>query len=139
MAENGAMTMDISHQNEELESLEKRLVTDLSAKETQLFIMLSKLENVALEYNDLKKENTRMATVIEKFKEELIISLVDMHLKDWISLEKDAEVGLLQKQVEMQAEALNMAHTLAEENEAVVTENKKVCFHRYLNKWYILT
>ncbi|GJX38687.1 kinesin-like protein KIN-12D [Tanacetum coccineum] len=126
MAENEAMTMVISHRNEELESLEERLVTELSAKEIELFIMLSKLEDVAFEYNDLKKENTRVATVIEKFKEYKIISYVDMHLKDCISLEKDAEVGLLQKQVEMQAEALKMAHTLIEENEAMANEDKNL-------------
>nr|GEU36893.1 kinesin-like protein KIN-12D [Tanacetum cinerariifolium] len=126
MADNEAMTMVISHQNEELESLEERLVTELSAKEIELFIMLSKLEDVALEYNDLKKENTRVATVIKKFKEDKIISYVDMHLKDCISLEKDAEIGLLQTRVEMQAEALKMARTLIEENEAMATEDKNL-------------
>lgn len=90
----------------ELVSLEEKLVTGLFAKELEFLIMSSKLEQVSSENNNLEKEKINMSAVLEKFKEEMIISYVDMQFKDWILVGKDAEIGLPQKQIEMQEDAL---------------------------------
>lgn len=107
--------MDISHRkqqmvnekDEELKCLEEKLLTVLFAEEMELFIVFSKLKQVA-------SENICMSTVFEKFKEEMIISNVDMKLKDVIFSEIDAEVEMAQARVK--------------ENEANASKAKKVFF-----------
>ncbi|KAI3769831.1 hypothetical protein L6452_00945 [Arctium lappa] len=139
--------MDISHQNqqvindkdEEIRCLEEKLATDLGAKEIELLIILSRLEQMASENNDLEKEKISMSVVLEKFKEDMIISYVDMQLKDWILQEKDDEVGLLQKEVKMQEEALKISynHSSALEqmaSEANVLEKEKINMSMVLEK-----
>ncbi|KAI3809823.1 hypothetical protein L1987_19423 [Smallanthus sonchifolius] len=91
----------INEKDEELSCLEEKLVTDLFAKDIELFMMSSKLEQVASENNDIEKDKISMSEVFEKFKEELIVSYVDFHFKDLILLEKDTEICLLQKEVKM--------------------------------------
>ncbi|KAI3675271.1 hypothetical protein L1987_84859 [Smallanthus sonchifolius] len=91
----------INEKDEELRCLQEKLATDLFAKDTKLFMMSSKLEQVASENNDTEKDKISMSEVFEKFKEETIISYVDFHFKDLILLEKDTEICLLQKEVKM--------------------------------------
>ncbi|KAK1439898.1 hypothetical protein QVD17_05723 [Tagetes erecta] len=85
VTENEALEIDISHQNQVI-----------NAKEIELFITLSRLEQVASDNNDLEKEKINFYLVFEKLKEDLIIFTVDLHFKDLILLEKDAEIGALQ-------------------------------------------
>lgn len=85
MTENKALELEISHQNQVI-----------IAKEIELFIILSRLEQVASDNNDLEKEKINVYLVFDKFKEDLFIFNVDLHFKDLILLEKDAEIGALQ-------------------------------------------
>ncbi|KAL8205203.1 hypothetical protein R6Q57_008754 [Mikania cordata] len=92
----------INEKNEELKCLEEKLVMDLFAKDIELFMMSSKLEQVASENNNLEKDNISMSKVFEKFKEEVTVSYVDLHFKDLNLLEKDTKTCLLQNKVEEQ-------------------------------------
>ncbi|KVI10745.1 hypothetical protein Ccrd_010834 [Cynara cardunculus var. scolymus] len=119
--------MDVSHQKQQVindkdEKLKDNLMMDLGAKEIELFIMSSRLEQMALENNDLEKEKISMSVVLEKFKEDMIISYVDMQLKDWILLEKDAESCLLQKEIKMQEEALKISYNRSSALEQMASE-----------------
>ncbi|KAJ9561218.1 hypothetical protein OSB04_006378 [Centaurea solstitialis] len=123
--------MDISNQkqqvindkDEELRCLEEKLVTDLGAKEIELFIMLARLEEMASENKDLEKEKISTSVVLEKFKEDTIISYVEMQLKDWILLEQDAEIGLLQEEVKMHEEkALKISYDCSSALEQMASE-----------------
>ncbi|XP_024966064.1 kinesin-like protein KIN-12D [Cynara cardunculus var. scolymus] len=108
--------------NDKDEKLKDNLMMDLGAKEIELFIMSSRLEQMALENNDLEKEKISMSVVLEKFKEDMIISYVDMQLKDWILLEKDAESCLLQKEIKMQEEALKISYNRSSALEQMASE-----------------
>lgn len=98
----------------EKDMLEETLVMDMYAKDTELFIMLSKLEQVVLENNVLEKEKTSMSMVPDKFKEEKIISYVDLQLNDWISKEKDVEAKKVMESLDM--EILEFKTVLDEKN-----------------------
>lgn len=110
-------------QKEELRRLEQNLLMGLSAKDIELSIMSLKLEQMASENHDLVKEKIMMSTVIEKLKEDVIISYVDMQFKDWILVETNAEVAFLQKEVEMQEEALKNSSNCCS---ALVTSSSKL-------------
>nr|XP_043618816.1 kinesin-like protein KIN-12D [Erigeron canadensis] len=120
-SENEAMKSDITELNSvrqrqieidtvgELRCLEEKLVTGFFAKETELFILSSKLEQVSLENNGLEKQIISMSAVLEKFKEEIIILVIDMQYKNSLLLEKDAEIGLLQNEIKMQKKAFEIS------------------------------
>ncbi|KAM0006500.1 putative plus-end-directed kinesin ATPase [Helianthus debilis subsp. tardiflorus] len=96
---NSVIKKQLDEKDEELRCLEEKLVTDLSAKDIELFMMSSILEQVASKYNDFEKDKVRMSKVFERFKEEAIISYVDLHFENFILLEKytennDAELRL---------------------------------------------
>lgn len=75
----------INEKDEQLRWLKEKIMTDLSAKESELSIMSSKLEKVDLQNNDF-----------EKFKEDIIISYVGTQVKDCIFSEIDSEVKMAQ-------------------------------------------
>ncbi|KAK9056698.1 hypothetical protein SSX86_024060 [Deinandra increscens subsp. villosa] len=85
VTENEAAEIEIGHQNQLI-----------IAKEIELFITLSRLEQVATDNNDLEREKINIYSGLEKFKEEMIISYLDLHFKDLMLLETDAEVDALQ-------------------------------------------
>ncbi|MFS7998458.1 putative kinesin-like protein [Helianthus anomalus] len=107
---NSVIEKQLDEKDEELRCLEEKLVTDLSAKDIELFMMSSILEQVASKYNDFEKDKVRMSKVFERFKEEAIkvferfkeeaiISYVDLHFENFILLEtytenNDAEIRL---------------------------------------------
>ncbi|KAJ0441240.1 putative plus-end-directed kinesin ATPase [Helianthus annuus] len=96
---NSVIEKQVEEKDEELRCLEEKLVTDLSAKDIELFMMSSILEQVASKYNDFETDKVRMSKVFERFKEEAIVSYVDLHFENFILLEKytennDAELRL---------------------------------------------
>ncbi|KAI3753210.1 hypothetical protein L2E82_25256 [Cichorium intybus] len=107
---------------------EEKLVRDLFAKEIELIIIFSKVEEMCFKNNDLEKEKSSMCMVFEKFKEEMIVSFVDMQLKDWILMEKDSKIGVLEKEIEdLKCEVhenVVKSHVL-EEIELVTNEEKE--------------
>ncbi|KAL8238248.1 hypothetical protein R6Q59_019329 [Mikania micrantha] len=115
----------INEKNEELKSFEEKLVMDLFAKDVELFMMSSKLEQVASENNNLEKDNISMSKVFEKFKEEVTVSYVDLHFKDLNLLEKDTLQNKVEEQedLKLQQELENKGTELRlhkEENEKLV-------------------
>ncbi|KAJ0680587.1 putative plus-end-directed kinesin ATPase [Helianthus annuus] len=88
---NSVIEKQLDEKDEELRCLEEKLVTDLSAKDIELFMMSSILEQVASKYNDFETDKVRMSKVFERFKEEAIVSYVDLHFENFILLEKHTE------------------------------------------------
>ncbi|XP_023747565.1 kinesin-like protein KIN-12D [Lactuca sativa] len=82
---------------------EEKIVIDSFAKEIELLLKLEKMVSIN---NDLEKEKFSISMELEKFKEDMIISFVDMKLKDSFDLEMSS--CKLQHELEMNVEELRL-------------------------------
>nr|XP_043629351.1 kinesin-like protein KIN-12F [Erigeron canadensis] len=98
-SELSALAKDAMDSDEEMKVLEEKFLVNLLAKDVELITMSSELKEKDLHWKDLETENKIMCMVFEKFKEEIIICNVDMWLKGYILLDKEAEVAFLHKDV----------------------------------------
>ncbi|XP_076956292.1 kinesin-like protein KIN-12C [Bidens hawaiensis] len=105
-----ALEKQINEKDEKLRCLEEKLVIDLSAKDIELFMMSSTLEQVAAENNDLEKDKVSMSEVFEKLKEDIIICNVDLHFKDLILLEQELKSKDETEELEACFESLESEH-----------------------------
>ncbi|CAH1450375.1 unnamed protein product [Lactuca virosa] len=82
---------------------EEKIVIDSFEKEIELLLKLEKMASIN---NDLEKEKFSIFMELEKFKEDMIISFVDMKLKDSFDLEMSS--CKLQHELEMNVEELRI-------------------------------
>ncbi|GFY89976.1 phragmoplast orienting kinesin 2 [Actinidia rufa] len=104
---------------EVLISQEENLMVDLCAKDFELIVLASEMEQMAFQRDNLEKEKSSSSEILENFKRELIFLRVDGALSESILLDKEVEVALLRKQVE--EEQWERQHLLLKINEGNLT------------------
>ncbi|KAI8554401.1 hypothetical protein RHMOL_Rhmol05G0095900 [Rhododendron molle] len=111
--------------DEALKSQEENFVLELSAKDFELLILVSELEQMALRKAKMEKEKLSCSAVLHDFKRELILLTVDAELKESISVDKEFEVSLLQKEVkEAQSERQEFLSKINESNTTIADMGK---------------
>lgn len=114
-----------TERDEVLKSQEENFVLELSAKDFELLILVSELEQMALQKAKMEKEKLSCSAVLHDFKRELILLTVDAELKESISVDKEVEVSLLQKEVkEAQSERLEFLSKINESNATIADMGK---------------
>ncbi|XP_063940461.1 kinesin-like protein KIN-12D [Daucus carota subsp. sativus] len=85
----------LKHNVDVLEYEDEKLILDLSAKEIEVLVLASELEQMAFDKFRLQTEHARSFTVLEKVTEDLVLTYLDAELKDWILLDMESEVTSL--------------------------------------------
>ncbi|CAL5333677.1 unnamed protein product [Camellia sinensis] len=99
---------------------EENFIVDLCAKDFELLVLGSTLEQMAFQEANVEEEKLSYSTILENFKRDLIFLRVDAELKELISLDKEVEVALLQKEVEeAQRERHDLFSKINESNSAM--------------------
>ncbi|XP_057992919.1 kinesin-like protein KIN-12D isoform X2 [Hevea brasiliensis] len=88
-------------EKEELLNSEAELfMIELWSKDIESLVLASQLEEMFIEKVIAERKHINCGSDLEHLKEEMIFLMVDGNLKDQVLLAKDAEVALLQKEVE---------------------------------------
>ncbi|XP_076945663.1 kinesin-like protein KIN-12D [Bidens hawaiensis] len=91
--------LDTMDKDEELRFLEEKFMVDSLEKDIRLIILSAKLKEEDSQTKDLEKKNKNLCMVIEKFKEDMITSNMDIQSKDSILLDKEDEVAFLHTEI----------------------------------------
>ncbi|KAI3708036.1 hypothetical protein L2E82_37041 [Cichorium intybus] len=101
--------MNAMDKDEEVRVVEEKFMVDLFAKEIELLIVSSVLTQIDSKRKNLEHENNSLYMVLEKFKENMVMSNVDIGLKDSILLEKEAELLVMSSELkQMVSERKNL-------------------------------
>lgn len=97
----------LKHSGDVLGYQDEKFILDLPAKEIEVLVLASKLEQMAFDKFRLQTDYARSSAALEKVKEDLILSCLDAELKDWILLDKENEVTGLLDVIEVAKTELN--------------------------------
>ncbi|KAK1402602.1 phragmoplast orienting kinesin 2-like [Heracleum sosnowskyi] len=97
----------LKHSDDVLSYQDQKFILDLPAKEIEVLVLASELEQMAFDKFRLQTEYTRSSAALEKVKEDLILKCLDAELKDWILVDKENEVTGLLNATEVATTELN--------------------------------
>ncbi|KAL3538910.1 hypothetical protein ACH5RR_002276 [Cinchona calisaya] len=86
----------LKEKEELLKSQEDNFMMEMSARDFELLILLSRLEQVTAIKADIEKSQLSSSEVLETFEEETILNGIDARLTESILLEKEEELSFLQ-------------------------------------------
>lgn len=110
----------VKEQHEDLIVQEENFAIELSAKDFELLILASMLEEMAFQKAEMEKEKVIWSAILNNFERELILITVDAELKELISVDKEVEVSLLKKEVEeAQSERQELLSKISESNSTI--------------------
>ncbi|KAM7474929.1 hypothetical protein LguiB_022172 [Lonicera macranthoides] len=98
----------LKDKDEILRCEEEKFMMDLYAKDLESFIFASELEQMAIQKVNVDEEQTRFSVVLENLKKDVVFLKVDAELKDLMLLDKETEVSVLCKEVEVAQKDLNI-------------------------------
>lgn len=121
-AENGLLHHGLSEYQEEM------FLVDLSAKDFNLLVLASELEQMASQKDMLAKEQICLCAVLDELKQEFVLLRIDAELKKRILLDSEVEVMLLSKlqnELRTKNEELTRVRSIEEENDLWRSEVRK--------------
>ncbi|XP_065855642.1 LOW QUALITY PROTEIN: kinesin-like protein KIN-12D [Euphorbia lathyris] len=83
-----------------INSQSELFMVDLCSKDIESLVLVSQLEEMSLDRDATNREYINCVSILEIVKEQMILLMVDGGLQEEISVVKDAEIALLQKEVE---------------------------------------
>lgn len=106
----GASLLDqekmLKDKEEALESQADCLMIDWCVKDFEAIILVSELEEMAIQKAEMEREHTARCEMLEDFEKEVILLKVDAILKEQFLLDEEVEVAYLQKKVVKEREDL---------------------------------
>ncbi|XP_059645790.1 kinesin-like protein KIN-12F, partial [Cornus florida] len=115
----------LKDKEEVLKSQEENFMIDLSAKDFELLILASELNQVEVQKASMEEEQTSCCMVLENFKKEIIFLTMDAEIERWIMMDEEVEVVILQKEVqEAQRERQELLSKLNESNSRITHMDK---------------
>ncbi|WCJ33783.1 phragmoplast orienting kinesin 2 [Euphorbia peplus] len=120
----------LKRNGELLNSQSELFMVDSFSKDIESLVLVSQLEEMSLDRDATNREYTSCVSILEILKEQMILLMVDGGMQEEVSVVKDAEVDLLQKEVEKMINDLNASETALQSSSshfsAVDQQNQKL-------------